>query len=458
MSNASQSTLAMTARYRSRFARRVAKEPGRFGDQKEVLSGAFFWLSAFYVVYCLRPQELIPGLGWLPAAKLAGAMALLGLALSLGRAPRRPSDLPREAYYLLALVGVLFVSAILSPVWRGGAFWGTLEFSKVCVLWVLAFLLITDLARLRRIVAIQAGSVVLISFFALVKGYSVERLNGVIGGIYSNPNDLAFAILVSMPLCLALLLMAKRNLAKAGWLIGMLVMAVALLRTASRGGFIAIMIVIPVCLWHFGVKGRRYYLLVASALIGTAVLLVAGGTLRARFVTLAGDRDSHLEEVATASYEERKFLMERALEGISEHPLLGVGAWNFITYSGVWLEVHAAYLQIAVEGGIPSLILYLLFFARGFSNLRAVRKQTSDEQAILFAGALHASLIGFLIGAAFSPEAYHFFPYFTVCYSSVLLAILMSRKDDAPALPMASGRRFSSARSLSRPSRLSPAS
>jgi O-antigen ligase len=83
------------------------------------------------------------------------------------------------------------------------------------------------------------------------------------------------------------------------------------------------------------------------------------------------------------------------------------------------------YLQIAVEGGITSLILYLLFFWRGFRNLRYLLKRKDlDPDLMLFAGALHASLIGFGFGALFSPEAYQFFPYFAVAYTSALLAFV----------------------------------
>jgi hypothetical protein len=82
------------------------------------------------------------------------------------------------------------------------------------------------------------------------------------------------------------------------------------------------------------------------------------------------------------------------------------------------------YLQIAVEGGIPCLILYLLFLGRGFSNLRALTRVTDgDPEVKLFAGALHSSLVGFLVGALFAPEAYQYFPYFAVAYTAVLLAI-----------------------------------
>jgi O-antigen ligase len=420
--------------------------------QKESLSlsAGFFWLSAFYFVYCARPQEVVSGLGWIPVVKLTGAFALLSLLLHLGRAARSPSDLPREAYYLLGLIGTLFVSAVLSPVWRGGAFSATLEFSKVCVLWILAFLLITSVERLRRILFIQAASVALVSIVALVKGYSVDRLYAVVGGIYSNPNDLAFAIVLSLPLALALMFTAERFWVKVAWCLGMLTMGVALIRTASRAGFIDLLIAGAVCLWQFGIKGRRYYLIPATALIGVVLITVAGGALRDRLGAVAAE-DAAGREEAAQSYEERKILMGKALEGIAHYPILGVGAENFVVYSGLWLQVHAAYLQIAVEGGIPSLILYLLFFYRGFLNLKRVREANVSGDAEVFRGALLASLIGFVVGAAFSPEAYHFFPYFTVCCSSVLAAVVAKSCPQASGSTARTWRRFDSSRVVAAP-------
>jgi hypothetical protein len=86
-------------------------------------------------------------------------------------------------------------------------------------------------------------------------------------------------------------------------------------------------------------------------------------------------------------------------------------------------------LQIAVEGGIPVLVLYLLFFFRGFANLRALGAfKNLDRETVLFFGALKSSLIGFVVGACFAPEAYQFYPYFAVCYTSVLLAMTKERQ------------------------------
>src|ERR1039457_2873424 len=166
-----------------------------------------------------------------------------GLFTALGRTKRTMKDLPKEAKLLLIMIGLLYLGAFLSPVWRGGALIRTVDFSKIYIAWVLVFLLITTFDRLRRIIFIQAFSVVVACAVALVKGHDVPRLNGVLGGIYSTPNDLAFAIVLSLPLAL----------------------------------------------YFFGVKVKRTYLIVATFLVGAVVMGAFGVKRYDRFTALSGN-------------------------------------------------------------------------------------------------------------------------------------------------------------------------
>ncbi len=381
---------------------------------------AFFWLSGFFLVYCARPEDWIPGLKLFPLAKITAIMAIWGLFNSLGRTKRTLKDLPKEGKILFAMIMLMFLGAFLSPIWKGGAVNKMIEVSKIYVAWVLTFLLITSFGRLRKIIYIQAASVVVVCIVSVIKGHDMPRLEGILGGIYSNPNDLAFAIVLSMPFAIAFFVTAKSAFAKVLWIGGLLWMLTAIFLTASRAGFIDLVIMGSVTLWHFAIKGKRPMLLVATAFFGIVMMAAAGGKLYDRFSALSGN--SSTDASAEGSYEDRKYLMLRALEGIEEYPIFGLGARNFNTYSRIWHEVHMTYLQIGVEGGLPVLVLYLMFFAQGFKNLRILRKTKNlDEHTILFIGALHASLIGFVVGALFAPEAYQFFPYFAVAFSSALL-------------------------------------
>ena len=133
--------------------------------------------------------------------------------------------------------------------------------------------------------------------------------------------------------------------------------------------------------------------------------------------------DTRRERSARGSFEEREYVMARAIDGIKEYPILGMGTRNFEVYSGIWREVHMTYLQIMVEGGTISLLLYLLFIGTGFRKLKGLRRRKDlSPEMKLFTGALHSSLIGFVVGALFAPEAYQFFPYFSVAYVAGLVA------------------------------------
>jgi O-Antigen ligase len=395
---------------------------------------AFFWLSAFFVVYCARPEDWIPGLKLLPLAKITAILAMWGLFTSLGRTKRTFKDLPQEATLLLTMIGLLYLGAFLSPVWRGGAVTRTTDFSKIYIAWVLVFLLVTTFDRLRRIIFIQVISVVVVCAAALLKGHSTPRLNGVLGGIYANPNDLAFAIVLSMPFVLAFMITAKNSVIKALWLCGLLLMVVAIFMTASRAGFIDLVISGSVTLYYFGIKGKRYYLIVATALVGVVVMASAGGKLYDRFAALSGD--SATDQSAYGSYEDRKYLMVRSLDAIAHYPVFGIGVRNFPTYSLIWHDVHMTYLQICAEGGIAVLIIYLMFFWRAFKNLKTLRQMKNlDPDIVLFVGALQSSLVGFVVGACFAPEAYQYFPYFAVAFTATLLQTIRENEQGPGSAP-----------------------
>src|SRR5215472_2282888 len=324
-------------------------EPGFRRPVKSVprdpTGAAFFWLSAFFVVYCARPEDWIPGLTYVPLAKISALFAIIGVLTTIGRTRRTFKDLPVEAKYLLAMILLLLAFSFLSPVWRGGALLKSFEFGKVYFVFVLTFLLVTTVARLRLLILIQASSVALVSLITVLKGSNHPRLEGALNGIYSNPNDLAFAIVLTFPLILLLLLTSKSMLLKGVWAMSMLMMLYTLLRTASRAGFIDLVISGTVALWLFGVKGKRPQLILVTVVAGVLFLAVAGKHLRERFEAVEGSVENSEDQKAYGSFEERKQLMIIAARGMLHYPLTGVGTGDFPSYSGKWKAVHMTYLQ-----------------------------------------------------------------------------------------------------------------
>jgi O-antigen ligase len=392
-------------------------------SRRKPLVGAYVALLLFMGIYCARPQDWIPGLSALPLAKITGALALLALVFSLRHFRQR---LPQEVIFLSFLIGQLFVASFLSPVWRGGAIQQTLDFAKVLLVVLVITAAVTTSRRLRLLILTQAISVSAIAAVAISKGrLHLGRLEGVLSGNYADPNDMALAIIISLPLCLALLFLSRNLLWKMFWSISMLVMTYAVFLTGSRGGFLSLLVVASVCLWEFAIRGRRRYLLVLAALAGLILLQYSGGMLVSR---LKGTFDVKADTVeAYDSGQTRQQLFWRSIEVTTEHPLFGVGPGNFDAVSGQWHTTHNSLTLMSSEGGIPALILYVLILLCGFKNLKATRRlvRGRSESSVL-TRALFASLAGYAVGSLFLSVAYQFFPYILVAYSTALF--LMTRK------------------------------
>ncbi|HEX8817042.1 MAG TPA: O-antigen ligase family protein [Terriglobales bacterium] len=387
-------------------------------------SFAFFWLILFFLVYCARPEDWIPGLAVIPLAKIAGVFCLLSFVATLGRA--RPK-LPREMIYLILLVTQLWLTVPMSPVWRGGAFTITLDFSKVLLIMFVMTATVTTMRRLRQLIFVQTACVAVVAAVTLIKGQLLlGRLTGAINGIYANPNELALTLIFVLPLALAFLLRAKGILRKVIGTAAVLVLVYVTVLTGSRAGLIALIVSGGVCLWEFGVRGRRPGLVVVAGGLGLAMVVSAGSTVTDRFKAMFSDEQptNEAERAAYGSAKQRQDLFWKSLAVTAEHPLFGVGPGNFNSISGNWHDQHNSYTQMSSEGGVPALALYLLILWRAFANLRQTRRSAlpgSDEA--LFAGALRGSLGGYVIGSFFAAVAYHFFPYFLVGYTSALAMI-----------------------------------
>jgi putative inorganic carbon (hco3(-)) transporter len=412
-----------------RAAGTVAQSSQGGSSRRRPLATAFVGLLLFMFVYFARPEDWVPGLSHIPLAKIAGIMALLALAGSLGQFRQR---IPLEVYLLILLVAQLFAAALLSPVWRGGAMQMTLGFGKLLLIVPLITAVVTTCRRLRWLIFSQAASLSAIAAIVIWKGRLYGgRLAGIVGGSYDDPNDLALAIVLSLPLCLALLFLSRTWMGKLVWSVSMLAMTYAVFLTGSRGGFLALLVVSSVCLWEFAIRGRRRYLLLLAALAGVVFWQAKGEMLAARFQGTFGDTSD--TTAASTSSEVRRQLFWRSIEVTGEHPLFGVGPGNFDQISGLWHTTHNSYTLMSAEGGIPALILYLAILWCGFKNLRAASRLVGarTEPGVL-ARALYASFAGFVIGSAFLSWGYVFLPYILVAYTTPLVSI--ARKSVAQSL------------------------
>ncbi|MGO9649136.1 MAG: O-antigen ligase family protein [Terriglobales bacterium] len=402
-------------------------------EERQPLGAAYFWLLLFFVVYCARPEDWVPGLGIVPLAKIAGVFCGLSFVASI---PQLRRHLPRETIYLALLVFQLWLTVPLSPVWRGGAFYTTLDFSKVLLIVLVMGVAVITLTRLRRLIFVQTASVAVIAAVTVLrKGLVMGRLVGAVHGIYENSNELALILVLTLPFCVAFLLRTSSLWRKAVWATAAMLLVYGTMLTGSRAGLLALLVSGAVCLREFGIRGRRIGLVLGAAGAAMVLMLFARDTVMDRFHAMFNDEPTTTEgRAAYASAVERQELFWKALAVTANHPLFGIGPGNFNSISGHWKDQHNTYTQMSSEGGVPALILYLLLLWCALANLRKTnRLATPDSEEALFAMALRGSVYGLIVGSFFATSAYHFFPYFLVGYTSALVVIVETKQETAAA-------------------------
>jgi len=392
-------------------------------------------LVAFSWLYYYRPEDFIPGLAYVPMAKITGIIALI--ALLGGMAGGGNAKLPPAVRFLWLLL-VQMALCIPFAIWRGGAFSTvTQKFSKTAVVAMLISMAVVTVKELRRLLWIQVSAVALVTLFSILLRHTRDgRLEGIQKSILENPNDLAINIAISFPLGLAFLFRAK-GFTKVVWALALAFMAVGIVLTYSRSGLLAFILCLGVCVWEYGIKGKRRYIVWT-----TAILLVGGlGTAltsshyRARVESIvAGNIEGSGDK---GSLDVRKGLLKKSIWVAVTHPLFGVGPGCFLALDRGWLVAHNTYTELAAEAGLPAITLFLLALGAALNNVRRAKNSAryqDDAEIRVFTQALWAGLVAYMLSACFASTEYNLYPYFLIGYTCAMLRIV-GESPSPPARP-----------------------
>lgn len=403
---------------------------------------AYRALVAFTFVYFVRPEDFIPGLSYMYLARILGGITLLALIFGVKRSER--GKIPLEGKILI----VLFVQMLLcipGAFWKGGAYDVVVnKFSKGVIVALLIPLVVTSVKQLRKLLYIQAAAITLVTFASILAHHTMDgRLMGIQKGILENPNDLAINIAINFPLCMGFLFAAKKGLSKLLWAAGLLCILYGVVATYSRSGMIAMTITGLICLWEFGVKGKRPLLLAGTAICGVLALgaLVASPRYMGRIASLVKAPDpsirgaNTMESHGDASLQARTQLLKDSLRLMAQHPLFGIGPGMFPIVTGEWRVVHNTYTELGAEAGIPALLLFVSLLITSGRRIRKVRKlpgYAADPDIRLWASALWAGLAGYAAGAFTASTEYTLFTYFLVGYICALYQIASKPVETTP--------------------------
>ncbi|HYE16221.1 MAG TPA: O-antigen ligase family protein [Pyrinomonadaceae bacterium] len=394
-------------------------------------------LFLFTAVVYFRPYELIPALAplsnWLAFSiailtLLAYVPAQLGLEGTLTVRPREVN-----CVLLLCLAGLLSIPLAAD---RGEAWETFVGYTKVVIMFVVMVNVVRTEARLRRLALLVWASSIVLSLGAVADFRAGrfetggERIAGVVGGMFGNPNDLAMHLAMMVALSFALLFSSRSALAKLVFLGGAFLMSVATVLTYSRGGFLGLAAAAFVVAWKLGRRHRLAVVLGSLALV-VAFLALAPGDYTTRLTSIF---DKSLDVHGSASA--RQAVLWRSVNTIIHNPVFGVGMGCFHILSIREQVSHNAYTQVGAEMGVAALLAYVMFLLAPFKRLRQVERETLGRRRsrdYYWAVGLQASLVAYMVSSFFGSVAYLWYIYYLVGFGYCFHRLYEAREAEARA-------------------------
>jgi O-antigen ligase len=368
-----------------------------------------------------RVHQLFPVLEVFRPAALTGLLAIVFYASDRGEQRRSRDVWVGPTKYIAAF----FVWMVLST--SGALVAGTSvdvvfgNFLKTALMYVVVAGAIRgprDVERLALVyfVAATLYAAVVIVRFDLGSGeaWRLGRL------YYYDANDFATFVVTAMPFGLYFLHAGRAIPTRAFAAVSIAVLALAFVRTGSRGGFIALIAVAAFVLLRYSAIALRWRI-GATALVALILLGTASDQYWTQMGTILSDADYNRTDESG-----RMQIWRRGVGYMLGHPVFGVGPGNFQAAEGMlssfadrqqvgrgvrWNAAHNSYIQVGAELGIPGLGIFIGIIVSTFGLLRrTVRGETADEDSEdssrALTNALMASLVAFVVGAYFLSLAY----------------------------------------------------
>ncbi len=384
------------------------------------------WLSV------MNPHRLAWGFAYsAPFAAMAAGATMLGLIFT-----RDKVQLPRSAvvYVLIAFVGWMVVTTAFA-MYPGYSLVQLEKVLKIQLMTLIALAVLHEKQHIQMFVWINALS---IGFFGFKGGlYTIATAGGGRvwgpGGFIGGNNEIGLAMLVTIPLLYYLYLVTPRRWIRYGLLATMVLSAIAVLGTQSRGAFLAIM----------GMAGFLWWRSPRKLLPGIGIALAGMGA----FAVMSDAFVMRMETIQT--YQEDSSAMARlyawatAVSVANSRPF-GAGFAMYeqaiadrygdgITFGGLIntkilaaRAAHSIYFQVLGEHGWVGLLLFLALWVlawRGAGRLRTLSRANAELQWVhQLASMCQVALVGYAIGGAFLSLAYFDLPY------NILIMIVVTQR------------------------------
>ena len=290
------------------------------------------------------------------------------------------------------------------------------NFSKTLAITFLMILTVRDLSDVRRLAwGFALGGIVLAYLSIFVVGISKET-----SGVSYDANDVGVFMVMTLPIVMMLLQSSKSRFERIVAITGIILLAVTVVKTQSRGAFIGMLVVGAGLLLMPGIAiWRRAFYLVAAAV--TMVLAAPSGYWTMMQSVLSDPKADYNWDAVNG----RRNIAKRGIGYMYDYPVFGVGIDNFRVAEGTisekarnlmpghgirWAAPHNSFVQSGAEAGVPGLLLWVsLLLSNILIPLRLGRgiprtwRRGNSEQRFVAAASFYLPLaqIGFAVTAFF---------------------------------------------------------
>ncbi len=377
--------------------RRQAPLPAQIAAQQAIspLQSLAFYVAVvvLFLVHSRVLEQLAAGLGG--ATYLLRILSLLAIVLVV-LAGGLWSALSNRPAALLLLLTALFLLSVPFSSWRGGSVEIMFMWFRSLFYFVIVAGSVVSVRQCKNAMYALAFAGVAIGIESLFAASETsDRLKlDTAGSSFSNPNDLAFFLIFSVPFCILVTLAANKYLLKGAGIVAAFGILLAVFRTGSRGGIVQTLVLFAMLFLAASPILRFVGTLSVVILVAVGISIAPHSVLeRYRLMTTpgAGNPEAGLsveEEHAVESSINRMELLKTSIRYTFRHPFLGVGPGMFGVAVNddfnktkdqqeiglIWHATHNTYTQISCEDGIPALVVFVSILVYGLrTNFRLYR-------------------------------------------------------------------------------------
>jgi len=365
-----------------------------------------FWMICCYIFFeYSRPQAIFPSIDILPWAQMFILLSLAGAVIDPSvRWVKSPVNV---------LMHLFAAWIFLSSIYAYNPDISKEHYIDFYSWYVIYFLIITIVNTRERFYIFMMILMLSMAKIALgtakqwvMRGFGFTSW-GLMGprGYFQNSGELAILMLVLFPLAYYLYEYLKEDVSRwEKWLLTAFWIApiLTILGASSRGAQVALVAQLLVMFYKQIFKFKR---LVVIAVLLTSFYHLLPDEQKQRFAEAGEDKTSI----------QRLLYWEHGMEMIREHPVLGVGFFNFpsyyeryysddLLYSNAQLP-HNIFIQVGSDGGYPALILFVGILLYGILKSSFLHGESMECGAIL--KGLSIGFLGYGLAGQFVSVAYY---------------------------------------------------